>query len=72
MDTDSFIIHIKNKDFHEDIANNVEKRIDTSNNEFNRLLPTRKNKKMTGLMKDELGGKIMTEFVAVRPKTYSH
>ena len=72
MDTDSFIIHIKNKDFDEDIADNVEKRIDTSNYEFNRPLPTRKNKKMIGLMKDELGGKIMTEFVAVRPKTYSH
>ena len=27
MDTDSFIMHIKTKDFHKDIANNVEKKV---------------------------------------------
>ena len=28
--------------------------------------------KVIGLMKDELGGGIITEFVALRPKTYSY
>ena len=69
MDTDGFIMHIKTKDFYKDIAYDVEKRFDTSNYEVNRPLPTGKNKKVIGLMKDELGGKIMTEFVALRPKT---
>ena len=71
MDTDSFIVHIKTKDFYKNIANDVEKRFDTSNYEVNRPLPTGKNKKVTGLMKDKLGGKIMIEFVALRLKTYS-
>ena len=39
MDTDSFIMDIKTEDFYEDIANNVEKRFDTSNYEVNRPLP---------------------------------
>ena len=68
MDTDSFIMHIKTEDFYKDIANDVEKRFDASN--YDRPLPTGKNKKVIELMKDELGGKIMTEFVALRPKTY--
>ena len=71
MDTDSFIMRIKTKDFYKDIADDVEKIFDTSNYECDRLLPTGKNKKVIGLMKDEIGGKIMTEFVALRPKTYS-
>ena len=71
MDTDSFIINIKTNDFYEDIARGVENRSDTSNYEVNRPLSTVKNKKVIGLMKDELGGKIITEFVTLRPKTYS-
>ena len=71
MDTDSFIMHIKTNDFYKDIASDVENRFDTSNYEVNRPLPTGKNKKVFGLMKDELGGKIITEFVTLRPKTYS-
>ena len=71
MDTDSFIMNIITNDFYKDIASDVENRYDTSNYEVNRPLPTGKNKKVIGLMKDELGGKIITEFVTLRPKTYS-
>ena len=71
MYTDSFIIHIKTEDVYQDIADDVEKRFDTSHYEFNRPLPTRKNEKVIWLMKDELGGKIITEFVGLRSKTYS-
>ena len=71
MDTDSFIMNIKTNDFFEDIASDIENRFDTSNYEVKRPLPTGKNKKVIGSMKDELGGKIITEFVTLRPKTYS-
>ena len=72
MDTDSFIINIKTEDFYKNIANDVEKRFDTSNYIEDRPLPTGRNKKDTGLMKDELGRKIIIEFVASRPITYSY
>ena len=72
MDTDSFIMNIKTNDFYEDISNDVENRLDTSNYEVNRPLPMGKNKKIIGLMKDERGGKIITEFVTLRPKSYSY
>ena len=52
------------------IANYVKKRYDTSNYSIERPLPTGKNKKVIGLMKDELGRKIMTKFVGLRPRTY--
>ena len=71
MDTDSFIIHIKTKDFYKYIANGVEKWFDTTNYECDRPLAKRKNKKEIGKMKDELRGKIMAKFAAPRTKTYS-
>ena len=72
VDTDSFIMNIKTEDFYQDIANDVEKRSDTSNYGCDRPLPTGKNKKVIGLMKDELGARVIAEFVALRPKSYSY
>ena len=50
----------------------IEIRFDTSNYKLNRPLPRGKNKKVIRLMKDELSRKIMSEFAALRPKTYSY
>ena len=57
MDRDSLIYSIRTEDFYKDIADDVEARFDTSG---------------YGLMKDELGGEIMREFVRLRPKMYSY
>ena len=72
IDTDSFIIHIITEDFFVDISDDVEKCFDTFNYEENdkRSLPVGKNKKVIGLFKDKLGGKIIKEFCALRAKTY--
>ena len=72
MDTDSFIMNIKRNDFYEDIASDIENKFDTSNYEINRPLLMGRNKKVIGLMKDELGGKIIMEFVTLIPETYSY
>ena len=73
MDTDSFIVHIETEDFYKDIAKDVNKRFDTSgyDKKDNRPLPIAINKKDIGMFKDELNGKIMKEFVALRAKTYA-
>ena len=70
----NLVIHIKTEDFYKDIASDVEKWFDTSNynKKDNRPLPIGKNKKVIGMFKDELGGKIMIEFCALRAKTYAY
>ena len=74
MDTDSFIINIFTEDFFEDINNDVESWYDTSNYDKNdkRPLSIGKNKKVIGMFKDELAGKIITKFCAPRAKTYTY
>ena len=74
MDTDSFVMLIKTEDFYKDISIDVDRWFDTSNfnKNDNRPLETGKNKKILGKFKDELGGKIMTEFCALRTKAYAY
>ena len=70
-DTDSLIIHNKTEDFYKDTANDVERWFDTSKYDKSPL-PTGRNKKVIGMFKDELDGKIMTEFIALRAKAYTY
>ena len=84
MDMDSLIYDIETDDFYKDIAEDVKDRFDTSSynpdgyavpqavQRSHRPLPVGLNKKVIGLMKDELGGEIMTEFVTLRPKMYAY
>ena len=65
-----FIVYIKADDIYKDIAEDVETRFDTSNYELDRPLSKGKNKKVIGLMKDELGGQVMKEFVGLRAKSF--
>ena len=74
MDIVSFIIYVKTEDFYKDIASDIEKWFDTSNYDEKDERPLRLgvNKKVLDMFKDELGGKIMTEFCALRAKAYAY
>ena len=67
--TDIFIVHVKAHDIYKDSTKDVEKRFDTLNYEIGRPVPKGRNKKLIGLMEDELGGQILTGFVGLRAKT---
>ena len=69
LDTESFLVHVKTDDIYKDIAEDIETRFNTSNLETDRPLPKGKNKKVTGLMKDELGEQTMKEVLGLRAKT---
>ena len=74
MDTDSFVINIKTEDFYKDIASDVKKWFDTSKYDKNDKRPFHIgiNERVIGKFKDELGGKVMTEFCTLRAKAYAH
>ena len=71
MDTDNFIVYIKIED-----TQTLQKMF-KQNFKFQIMNQTdnylkKKTQKIIEVMKNELGGKIMTEFAVLRPKTYSY
>ena len=73
-DTDSFLYEILTEDFYKDISGDVRDRFDTSEYPENHPsgIPTGINKKVLGMFKDEVAGKIIKEFVGLRAKLYSY
>ena len=67
MDTGRFIVYIKTGDIYKDIAEDVEIKL-----WIRQTIPKEKNKRVIGLVKDELNGKIITKFVGLRARTYSY
>ena len=72
-DTDSLMYDIETDDFFKDISADVNDWFDTSNypKEHPSGIRTGINKKVPGMFKDEIGGKQITELVALRAKSYS-
>ena len=80
-DTDSLMFLIETEDFYKDIAKDVHDWFDTSNfpkDKDGKFLfhisgiPTGVNKMVIGMFKDEVKGKIVTEFVGLRAKNYAY
>ena len=70
-DTDSLIVKVDTEDIYADMSLNADL-YDTSNYPADHPLYSDENKKIIGKFKDELGGKVMTEFIGIRPKMYSY
>jgi hypothetical protein len=70
-DTDSLILHIRDSNIYRIMNNNVDL-FDNSDYPTNHVLYNTVNKKVLGKWKDELGGKVMTEFISLRSKSYAY
>ena len=73
-DTDSLMYEIQTEDFYKDINADVKHRFDTSDYPPNHPsgMPSGFNKKVLGMFKDDVGGKVIDEFVGLRAKLYSY
>ena len=65
---------IQTEDFYKDISADMKRRFDTSDYPpyHPSGIPSGFNKKVLGMFKDEVGGKIIDEFVGLRAKLYSY
>ena len=72
--TDSTMYDIQTEDFYKDISAAVKYRFDTSNYppDHPSGIPSGLNKKVLGMFKDEVNGKVIDEFVGLRAKLYSY
>ena len=68
IDTHIFTVCIKTDDIYKDIAEDVETRFDASNDELDKPLLKDKIKKVIGLKKNELDGKIITKYAGLKAK----
>ena len=73
-DTDSLMYEIQTEDFYKDISADVKHRFDTSDYPPNQPsgIPSGFNKKVLGVFKDEVKGKVIDEFVGLMAKLYSY
>ena len=73
-DTDSLMYEIQMEDFYKDISADVEHRFNTSDYPPNHPsgIPSGFSKKVPGMFKDEVGGKVIDEFAGLRAKLYSY
>ena len=70
MDTDSFIYDIETDDIYKDMYEDRHL-YDFSNYDKSHPLYSTIREKQAGIMKDELGGLVIEEFVGLKPKMYS-
>jgi len=69
-DTDSLLLEIQTEDAYRDMAEN-QHLYDTSNYPEGHFLHSNVNTKVLGKMKDEYAGRVIAEYVGLRPKMYS-
>ena len=72
MDTDSSLVYVRAENTSSEISKDFQTWFDISNYKLDKPLAKGKNKKVIGLVKDELSEKIMREFIGLREESYSY